>query len=68
MLHIAPPPPVVCVGDITGDGPTDVFDFAVLATNFGQVVPTGMLGDLDDDADVDVFDFGIFASDYGCVP
>ena len=61
-------PPAACVGDINNDLSTDVFDFAILAGNFGQSVPIGTGGDLDDDGDVDVFDFGIFAGDFGCMP
>ena len=58
-----------CVGDIDGDGDTDVFDFAILAPNFGMSgFPPFTNGDLDGDGDVDVFDFGIFAPDFGCVP
>ena len=56
----------VCVGDLDGNRRTDVFDFAMFASFFGQSVPTGTSGDLDLDGDVDVFDFGIFAGDFGC--
>ena len=61
-----PPPPPVCVGDIDGDNDADVFDFAIMAANFGTAVDPGKDGDLDGDGDVDVFDFGIFGPDFGC--
>jgi hypothetical protein len=56
-----------CPGDITGDGTTDVVDFAGLAANFGQTgLPPFTDGDLDGDGDIDVFDFAILVSDFGC--
>jgi hypothetical protein len=56
-----------CVGDIDGDGDTDVFDFGIFAPNFGATgLPPFTGGDLDGDGDVDVFDFGFFAPDFGC--
>ena len=61
-------PPPACSGDIDGDGSTGVFDFAILAANFGTTVPVGTQGDLDDDGDVDIFDFAVFAADFGCTP
>lgn len=59
-------PPIICPGDIDGDGDTDIFDFGVFATHFGSSVPAGTLGDLDGNGVVNVFDFGIFAADFGC--
>lgn len=59
-------PPPACVGDLNGDGLTNVLDFGVFASNFGQSVPPGTGGDMDDDGDVDVLDFGAFAADFGC--
>ena len=59
-------PPRLCAGDIDGDDDTDVFDFGVFTSNFGDDVPCGTLGDLDLDGDVDVFDFGVFGPDFGC--
>ena len=58
--------PPVCPGDVDGDGDTDVFDFGVLAANFGTGVPFNTSGDLDGDGDVDVFDFGLLAAGFGC--
>jgi hypothetical protein len=57
-----------CVADINGDGATDVFDFADLASNFGAGPDaTRAHGDVNGDGFVDVFDFGDLASDFGCV-
>lgn len=61
-------PPVACVGDLDADGDTDVFDFGVFASNFGQSVAPGTSGDFDGNGSVDVLDFGTFASDFGCAP
>ncbi len=56
-----------CPGDITGDGTTDVVDFAGLAANFGRTDVAPLTeGDLDGDGDVDVFDFALLATDFGC--
>lgn len=56
-----------CAGDMDGDADTDVRDFGVLATHFGD---TGLepytMGDRDGDGDVDVLDFSVLASDFGC--
>ncbi|MEO1129319.1 MAG: matrixin family metalloprotease, partial [Planctomycetota bacterium] len=67
-------PPTSCIGDVDGDGDTDLGDFTDLASNFGASgLPFGSgesrtLGDLDDDGDVDLGDFTILASDFGCSP
>ena len=60
-------PPPGCLGDLDGDGDTNVFDFAIFATNFGQTVPPNTAGDFDGNGAVNVFDFSIFAIDFGCV-
>ncbi len=63
-----PTAPSDCVGDIDGNGYTDVFDFATLATNFGRTdLPPFADGDIDGDGDCDVFDFAGFAADFGCI-
>jgi hypothetical protein len=52
-----------CAGDVDGDGDTDVFDFADLASNFGAGPgATRAEGDLTGDGFVDVFDFADLAS------
>ena len=66
---VAPPPPVVCVGDLDGDDDTDVLDFATFAGNFGESgLPPNTGGDFDGDGDVDVLDFSAFVADFGCSP
>jgi hypothetical protein len=66
-----PAPAPVCPGDVTGDGRTDVFDFAELAEAFGSSIgdPGFNPGaDLNSDGAVDVFDFAELAEDFGCEP
>lgn len=60
------PPILRCFGDVDGDNDTDVFDFGVFATYFGQAVAPYTSGDFDGSGFVDVFDFSIFAADFGC--
>jgi hypothetical protein len=60
--------PEVCVGDVNGDGFTNVADFVVLAGSFGQSVPIGTSGDLNDDGVANAADFVILAGDFGCAP
>jgi hypothetical protein len=60
------PTPGPCVGDLDGDDDTDVFDFAVFASGFGDAVEPGTGGDLDADGDIDVFDFAAWSADFGC--
>jgi hypothetical protein len=56
-----------CLGDVDGDGDTDIFDFGIFAANFARQVDPGTHGDLDGDGDVDIFDFGIFAANFECM-
>ncbi len=64
---LAPAP--ACPGDITGDGATDIFDFAVLADFFGAGPgATRDQGDLTGDGLVNTFDFAELADDFGCAP
>lgn len=58
----------ICVGDINGDGSTNVLDFAILAGNFATTVTPGTGGDLNGDGFVDIVDFNVLASDFGCGP
>ena len=65
----ASPAPAGCAGDVDGDGDTDVFDFADLASSFGAGPgATREQGDVTGDGFVDVFDFAELASDFGCTP
>ena len=69
MVGAVPPPP--CVGDIDGDGDTDVFDFGEFAAAFGSALGDpeyNPAADLDGNEAIDVFDFGLFATDFGCTP
>lgn len=58
--------PPACVGDLDGDGKTNVFDFGIFGSHFGQSVTPGTNGDFDSNGVVNVFDFGVFAGDFGC--
>lgn len=65
-FRTATEPECGCPGDIDGDCDTDIFDFAIFTSHFGQSVVPDTNGDLDGDGVVDVIDFGIFASDFNC--
>jgi hypothetical protein len=67
FLGVTVPPPT-CDGDITGDGRTNISDFAILAGTFGQTVPASTGGDLSGDGLVNIIDFNILAGDFGCGP
>jgi hypothetical protein len=62
-LEIAEGIPGGCVGDLDGDGDTDLADLGILLASYG--VDGG--GDLDGDGDTDLSDLGILLADYGCV-
>jgi hypothetical protein len=55
-----------CLGDIDGDGDTDIFDFGIFAASFTLNVTPGTLGDIDGNGIVDIFDFGLFAANFQC--
>jgi hypothetical protein len=62
--------PCQCLGDLNGDGETNVFDFTELAGNFGLSGPscaTRAQGDLNCDGVVNVFDFTELSANFGCV-
>jgi len=58
--------PPACTGDVNGDGDTNVSDFNILASHFGQPVAPNTNGDLTGDGVVNVADFNILAGDFGC--
>ncbi|MEO1129083.1 MAG: dockerin type I domain-containing protein [Planctomycetota bacterium] len=72
--YLVTTPAPQCVGDVNGDGFTNLADFTILAGNFGSTgLPFGNeesrgLGDLDDDGSVNLADFTILATDFGCTP
>jgi len=59
--------PTPCIGDVNGDGETNVADFNIIASNYGDGPGLSRIqGDLSGDGFVKVADFNILASDYGC--
>ena len=57
-----------CVGDLDGDGDTDLADLGILLADFGCPQPGPCAGDLDGDGDTDLADLGILLADFGCTP
>jgi len=57
----------VCIGDVNLDGFTNVADFNIVASNYGDAVTPWTGGDLNGDGQVKVADFNVLASDYGCL-
>jgi len=60
--------PTPCPGDVNGDGSTNISDFNILASQFGQSVAPNTGGDLTGDGLVNIADFNILAGDFGCAP
>jgi hypothetical protein len=60
--------PPGCVGDLNGDGRTDLTDLGILLADFGCVAPGPCVGDLNNDGRTDLTDLGILLGDFGCVP
>jgi hypothetical protein len=60
--------PPGCVGDLNGDGRTDLADLGILLADFGCTPPPNCVGDLDGDGDTDLADLGILLADFGCAP
>jgi len=60
----------ICLGDVTGDGRTDIKDLVKVAADYGQEPKTledGLFGgDLNGDGQIGIADLTIVASDYGC--
>jgi hypothetical protein len=60
------PVPIGCGADFNGDGTVDVFDFSLLAANFGAGPDaTFEMGDSTGDGWVNAFDFGEVAAVFG---
>jgi hypothetical protein len=58
-----------CVGDLNGDGSTDLTDLGILLADFGCMTPPGpCVGDLNGDGNTDLTDLGILLADFGCTP
>jgi hypothetical protein len=58
-----------CVGDLNGDGFTDLTDLGILLADFGCMTPPGpCVGDLNGDGNTDLTDLGILLADFGCTP
>jgi hypothetical protein len=58
-----------CVGDLNGDGSTDLADLGILLADFGCTTPPGpCVGDLNGDGNTDLTDLGILLADFGCTP
>jgi hypothetical protein len=57
-----------CLGDLNGDGRTDLTDLGILLADFGCAAPGPCPGDLDGDGDTDLADLGILLADFGCAP
>lgn len=60
-----------CDGDLDADGDTDVMDFSVLVTNFGDnpdrsACTNYQLGDLNEDGSLDLNDVSIMILNFGC--
>lgn len=55
----------VLTGDANHDGRVNLFDFDILASNFGQTGRDGSTGDFDYDGDCDLADFDVLASKFG---
>ena len=57
------------MGDLNGDGYTDLTDLGILLADFGCTTPPGpCVGDLNGDGNTDLADLGILLADFGCAP
>jgi hypothetical protein len=67
-LRFRPAEPA-CLGDVDGDGDTDLSDLAALLSAYGSQEGDPSYNanaDFDDDGDVDLTDLAFLLSDYGC--
>ena len=63
---VTPTQPSGIAGDIDGDGDVDIFDYNILASNFGSS-NCGNVADIDGNCKVDIFDYNILVSAFGGV-
>lgn len=56
-----------CLGDVDGDGDTDLTDLAFLLSFF-DCVGTDCIGDLNNDGATDLTDLALLLSDFDCHP
>ncbi len=54
-----------CVGDLNGDGKTDLVDLAVILADYGCTGDCGK-ADMNADGEVDLSDLAMLLADYGC--
>lgn len=54
------------VGDISGDGKNDIFDYSILVSAFGKTGVSGFSAvDINTDGKVDIFDYTILVANFG---
>jgi hypothetical protein len=68
MIKFYEPEAGGCVGDLNGDGYTDLADLGILLADFGCGPPGLCVGDLNGDGFTDLADLGILLADFGCAP
>jgi hypothetical protein len=56
----------ICIGDLDGDGDTDLGDLGILLADFGCAAPGPCVGDLDGDGDTDLDDLAILLANFAC--
>jgi hypothetical protein len=55
-----------CVGDLDGDGDTDLADLGILLADFGCAPPGPCAGDINGDGRTRLADLEILLADFGC--
>lgn len=55
-----------CIGDVDGDGVTNISDLGSVLTNFGMTSATLADGDINGDTVVNITDLGLVLEDFGC--